>query len=156
MQMRKETSDRRLCTAQSAAKLVSVDLPENVRISLDWSESGSYDRSRLFAYLDQWLEPWSDERASSRDYRILYLDVAAAHFGKDVEEYCWAKGYVYLFHYGGATGICQVNDTHCHLQPAQFYLEREQAFFHRDSTVRPWQRERGIGSGRGRCGDDVA
>jgi hypothetical protein len=75
------------------------------------------------------LEPWTDERASSRDYRILYLDVAAAHLGKDVEEYCWAKGYVYLLHYGGTTGICQVNDTHCHLQLSQFYLEREQAFF---------------------------
>ena len=74
------------------------------------------------------MEPWTDERASSRDYRILYLDVVAAHLGQDVEQYCWAKGYVYLLRYGGATGVCQVNDTHCYLQVSQFYLGREQEF----------------------------
>jgi len=119
-----------LCVrAESAQKLASVVLPKRFRISLDWSLSGSYDKIRFYAYLDTWLEEWTDARAATRDYRILYLDVAKGHLGADVEEYCWQRGYIYLLHYGGTTGIAQVNDTHCHLYVEDFYVQLEQKFF---------------------------
>ena len=67
------------CRAKSDRKLAAIKLPGKFRISLDWSDSGSYNEPRFLAYLDQWLQPWSDERAASRDYRLLYFDVAASH-----------------------------------------------------------------------------
>ena len=102
-----------LCVrAKSAQALEGIKLPERFRMSLDWSLSGSYNEPRFFAYLDQWLQPWSEERAAADDYRLLYLDVAASHLGAAVEEFCWQRGYIYLLHYGGTTSVAQVNDTH--------------------------------------------
>ena len=127
-----------LCVrAKSAQKLASVVLPHRFRISLDWSLSGSYDKVRFYAYLDTWLEEWTGARAASRDYRLLYLDVAKGHLGADVEEYCWQRGYIYLLHYGGTTGITQVNDTHCHLYVEDFYVELEQENFTKKQTDDP-------------------
>ena len=37
--------------------------------------------------------------------------------------------YIYILHCGGTTGVCQINDIHCHLYLEDFYLELEQAFF---------------------------
>ena len=119
-----------LCVrAESAQKLAGIKLPERFRISLDWSLSGSYNEPRFFAYLDTWLEPWTDARAAADEYRLLYFDVAASHLGDHVEEFCWKRGYICLIHYGGTTSVGQVNDTHCHGQVSDVYVELEQSFF---------------------------
>ena len=123
--------------SKSAKVLAEMELPKNLNISLQWSYSGSYDQARFLAYLECWLEPWTEARAEQKDYRILYTDVASGHLGKEVSELCWERGYVYLLHYGGTTSILQVNDTTCHGEFEQIYLELEQAAFTKRHLAEP-------------------
>ena len=115
----------------SSGIIKGVMLPKEMRFSLAWSLSGSYDKIRFLAYLECWLDPWTPERAKANDYRLLYGDVASGHLGQDVIDFCWQRGYVYLLHYGGTTSIMQVNDTACHGDFEAEYLEVEQASFNR-------------------------
>ena len=80
--------------AESAARAKAVILPAYTNFSLDWTTSGSYDRVHFLSYLTCWLGKWTEARAAANDYRILFLDVAACHMGKEIEAYCWECGYV--------------------------------------------------------------
>ena len=93
--------------AESAARAKAVILPPYTNFSLDWTNSGSYDRVHFLSYLVCWLEKWDPARAAANDYRILVLDVAACHMGKEIEDYCWECGYVLVYHYGGTTSVMQ-------------------------------------------------
>ena len=115
--------------AESAARAKAVELPAYTNFSLDWTHSGSYDRDHFLSYLVCWLEKWDPARAAANDYRILFLDVAACHMGKEIEDYCWECGYVLVYHYGGTTSVMQVPDTHLHQPFSSLYLEVEQAKF---------------------------
>merc|ERR1711911_324194 len=75
------------------------------------------------------LPPWTQDRAESRDFRILFLDVAKSHVGDEILDVCRERGFVPLFHYGCTTGIAQVNDTDLHDGFERVYLEMEQAAF---------------------------
>lgn len=122
---------------KSAKVLAEVEMPKSLNISLQWSRSGSYDQSRFLAYLECWLEPWTEARAEKKDYRILYADVASGHLGKEISDLCWERGYVFLLHYGGTTSVVQVNDTTCHGEFEQIYLELEQAAFIKRHLAEP-------------------
>ena len=109
--------------ATSAARAKAVRLPNYTNFSLDWTTSGSYDRVHFLSYLECWLEKWSEHRAEMKDYRMLFVDVAACHLGQEIEDYCWSCGYVLVFHYGGTTSIMQVPDTHIHQPFSALFLE---------------------------------
>jgi hypothetical protein len=72
------------------------------------------------------LEEWTPERAAQKDYRICYSDVAQSHCGGDVQDFCWSRGYVMMYHFGGTTAVAQVNDTDCHGDFEMVYVEFEQ------------------------------
>ena len=48
-----------------------------------------------------------------------------------------SRGYIALFHYGGTTGVVQVDDTDCHGDFEQTYLELEQISFNERQAVDP-------------------
>ena len=73
------------CKAQSKQMIAEIKLPSYTNVSMDWTTSGSYDRVHFQSYLEC-LDDWSEARAAEKDYRLLFVDVAAAHLGKDTEE----------------------------------------------------------------------
>ena len=115
--------------AESGDKRAGLTLPEDTNSPVDWATSGSYDRVHFLSYLRCWLQPWTEARAESKDYRLLFVDVAACHLGPEIEAYCWSCGYVLVFHYGGTTSVMQVPDTHVHQPLSKLLLELEQAQF---------------------------
>ena len=126
-----------LCKAKTNFRTRSVECPRGLKFSLAWAEKGSYRQEHILAYLRRWLDPWSEQRALRRDWRILFLDVAKSHCGPEVLALCHERGYVLLFHYGCTTGVAQVNDTDLHGPFEKFYVELEQASFNIQQTWDP-------------------
>ncbi len=93
--------------------------------SLAFGPKGSYRAEHVVDFLRRWLEPWSDERAAANDWRMLYLDAFRAHLGVEIQDLSWSRGYVVMYHGGCTTGICQVNDTDCHPQLENIYMDLE-------------------------------
>ena len=57
--------------------------------------------------------------------------------GEDVVDFAWARGYIFLFHYGGTTGVAQVNDTDCHQAFESTYFEFEQDAVNQRQLIDP-------------------
>ena len=112
-------------------------LPADLNLSVQWAEKGSYREEHILQFLRRWLDPWTEERAARKDYRILMLDVAKSHVSDEVVKFSWTRGYVVLFHYGCTTGVAQVNDTDLHGWLEQLYLEIEQAAFNEQQLYQP-------------------
>jgi hypothetical protein len=68
-------------------------LPEHVRCSLGFSESGSYDCEAFMTYLRKWLPLWTPERAADCDYRIFLLDDYRVHNMECVRQLLWERGF---------------------------------------------------------------
>jgi len=51
--------------------LKALCIPPGVNMSLQYSESGSYDAEKILAYLRRWTEEWTEERARNCDVRIF-------------------------------------------------------------------------------------
>ena len=102
---------------------------KNMPVTFQWAPKGSYRQEHLIHYLGHVLDPWTDARAASRDYRVMMMDVARSHVDTEVTDFAWLRGYVVLYHYGHTTGVCQVNDTDCHAAFEREYMEVEQVFF---------------------------
>ena len=92
-----------LFKAKSARRTAALTkmLPSNTNVSVQWTEKGSYRKAEIIEFLGRWLDPWSEARAKSHDYRIMYSDVAWSHMGEDVLDFAWSRGYLFLFHYEG-------------------------------------------------------
>ena len=65
------------------------------------------------------------------------LDVAASTCGPEVVSFAHSRGYVVLYHYGGSTGVAQVNDTDLHAELSSMYLDLEQTGFHNQQMIDP-------------------
>ena len=102
--------------------LRGLSLPPGMRAKLVYSEKASYRVQHVLDFLVSHLEEWKD----GRDWRILYLDAFRAHLDQRVFDTVWDRGYVVLYHGGGTTGVCQVNDTDLHHQFERIYLECEE------------------------------
>ena len=126
-----------LFKAKSEKRIRSLRLPDDTNVSLQWADKGSYRQEHILRYLGRWLDPWTDERAQSNDYRILMLDVAGSHIVDDVLDFAWSRGYIALFHYGCTTGVGQVNDTDLHGPFERVYLDHEQTSFNEQQMLRP-------------------
>ena len=108
-----------------------------MNMSVVWSDKGSYREEHILRYLSRWLDPWTDERAASLDYRLLMMDMAGSHVQQSVVDLAWSKGYMLLYHYGGITGVLQVNDTDLHGAFQRIFLEEEQQSFNEKQEIRP-------------------
>ena len=103
-----------LFRAKSKRRTAKLSVPDDTSVSLSWAVKGSYRQEHILQYLKRWLDPWTPEREAAQDYRILFLDIASSHIGNEITEYAWSFGYITLYHYGGTTGVTQVNDTDNH------------------------------------------
>ena len=106
-------------------------------MSVVWAEKGSYRAEHILRYMSRWLDPWTDERAAAKDYRILMMDMAGSHVQQSVVDLAWSKGYMLLYHYGGITGVLQVNDTDLHGAFQRIFLEEEQLSYNEKQEIRP-------------------
>ena len=126
-----------LIKAKSGRRIKAIKLPEDLNVSLQWAEKGSYRQEHIVRYLERWLDPWTPEREEQADYRILMLDVAKSHIGNRIEDTCWEHGYICLYHYGCTTGVTQVNDTDLHGAFEREYFEMEQTAFNQKALYDP-------------------
>jgi hypothetical protein len=123
--------------AQSSARTRSLQGPADMNLSVVWSEKGSYRQEHILRYLAKWLDPWTDERVAAADYRLLMMDMAGSHVQQSVVDFAWSRGYMVLYHYGGITGVLQVNDTDLHGPFQRIFLEQEQQSFNEKQELRP-------------------
>jgi hypothetical protein len=123
--------------AKSSARIRSLKGPADMNLSVVWSEKGSYRQEHILRYLAKWLDPWTDERSAAADYRLLMMDMAGSHVQQSVVDFAWGRGYMVLYHYGGITGVLQVNDTDLHGPFQRLYLEEEQQSFNEKQELRP-------------------
>lgn len=126
-----------LFKARSTQRTRKLCVPDNMNVSVAWASKGSYREEHVLNFLGKWLDPWTAERASCHDYRILMLDVAKSHISDKITQFAWSRGYVTLYHYGCTTGVCQVNDTDLHAALEQLYLEIEQEAFNDQQLYDP-------------------
>ena len=126
-----------LCKAKTDKRTKNLVLPANTSVSLAFGEKGSYRLHNILKYLERWLEPWTDLRARQFDWRILMMDVASSHCGPEVVAFCHTRGYAVLYHYGGTTGVAQVNDTDLHAELNSIFIDFEQTAFNNQQMVDP-------------------
>ena len=65
-----------LCKGKTNKRIASLRVPQGMRVSLQCSEKGSYRGENIVAYLERWLDPWTELRAQRGDWRSLLMDVA--------------------------------------------------------------------------------
>ena len=126
-----------LCRAKTDRRIKSLTKPAGLAISFAYAEKGSYRAANIIDFLAKWLEPMSAERHAARDYRLLYLDVARSHLDPSVADFAWTRGYLTLYHFGGTTGVAQVNDTDLHAEMEKIYQEFEQLSFNYQQRFEP-------------------
>ena len=117
--------------AGTAACLRGIDLPDDLSVSVTFGPKGSYRFADIMTWCQRWAKEWTPEREAANDYRIMLLDVARSHIGREIVDFLWSRGYITLYHYGGITGVLQVNDTDNHAQFEREYLECERNSMHR-------------------------
>ena len=98
-------------------------IPE-LKISVAVSNSGSYRLEHVLDWLDKVLKrgPGGDGR-----WRVVMCDVYAAHVMDPVRRLAWKHKFIVIYVGGGATGVGQTNDTHCHGPLSKDYIELEQS-----------------------------
>ena len=123
--------------AKSSRRTRLLKSANDLDMSVTWSIKGSYREDHILRLLRKRLELWTPEREASKDYRILFMDVARSHVSDAVGDFCWERGYIALYHYGCTTGVGQVNDTDCHCEFEKNYLEFEQRSFNEKQLLDP-------------------
>jgi hypothetical protein len=94
---------------------------------------GSYRETDVLTYMEKVLEPMSDDR----DWRILLVDAFAPQMTEAVRRCAWLRGYILCVHGGGATSVCQANDTDLHAPLKKMYIELEMADAVEQQRLRP-------------------
>ena len=67
----------------------------------------------------------------------MYLDAYAAHLTQEVKDLAFERGFVVVYHGGGSTGVCQVNDTDLHAAFEREYKDAELVSFFEQNLVDP-------------------
>ena len=97
------------------------------------SPSGSYTESNLLDYMDKVLPPLTPDRG----WRILLGDWFTPHQKDSVRLLAWSRGSVLVLHGGGATPVCQPNDTDLHAHLRRHYVELEQQWMMAEQSLDP-------------------
>ncbi|CAK0856984.1 unnamed protein product, partial [Prorocentrum cordatum] len=73
--------------------------------------------------LEKWLLPWGP----GRRWELFLLDAYAPGLTDNAQRLCWARGYICVTHGGGASMVCQTNDTDLHLHIRKRFIELQTA-----------------------------
>ena len=90
-------------------------------LSVAISQSGSYNEEHILRYLNLVLPRVTPETP----WRILVVDAFKAQTTEAVRAFAWSRKFVLVVHGGGATSICQPNDTDLHQDMKRVYMELE-------------------------------
>ena len=93
--------------------------------SFQYAPKGSYREEHVLLFLSMWLPVWTEERAAAKDWRLLYLDAFSAHLTQRIRDLAFERGFIVLYHGGGTTGVCQVNDTDAHAAFERDYVDAD-------------------------------
>lgn len=116
-----------------------LELPEGMRVSINWGEMGSYNYPAFMRYLETWLLPWTAERQEEGDWRILLLDSFAVHKMPQVFLFAWSRGYVILIMGGGTTPILCILDTDLHSRLKGKLVSLEGDDLHEQAVLQPYK-----------------
>ena len=72
------------------------------------------------------------------------MDSFKPHLSPEVQALCAKRGYIVLIHYGGTTGIAQVNDAHLHFPLSKLYQDLEMHCFERKQREDPMDISRNV------------
>jgi hypothetical protein len=97
--------------------------------TITFGPKGSYRLEHCLRFLERTVDDFSDERKEANDWRLFFVDAFKPHLDAAMASAAWAKGYVIMYHGGGTTGICQVNDTDCHGSLEKEYMNCEAQSF---------------------------
>ena len=97
--------------------LFSLGLP--CRASVVTGPSGSYKEEDILNFLEEHLEKWGP----GRRWEVFMLDAYAPGLTNNVQRLCWLRGYIVITHGGGASMVCQTNDTDYHLHVRKRFIE---------------------------------
>lgn len=117
---------------------LEAELQEYVRskgwsswMTIQTSESGSYDEQHILAFLEEHLEKASPDRP----WRFLLVDDFGPHKTDAVRRLAWSRKYIVVVHGGGATSIAQTNDTDQNQHVRRLYTELESMELLRQSST---------------------
>ena len=89
------------------------------KVTVVTGDSGSYKEEDILAFLESHLRPWD----SNRRWELFFLDAYAPGLTDNVQRLCWSKGYIEITHGGGASSVCQTNDTDHHQWVRKRFIE---------------------------------
>ena len=90
-------------------------------MTVQTSESGSYNETNILEFLDKHLEKGPEDRP----WRILLVDDFGPHKTDAVRRLAWTRKYIVVVHGGGATSVAQTNDTDQNQHVRRMYTEEE-------------------------------
>ena len=90
-------------------------------MTVQTSDSGSYDETNILEFLDRHLEKGPEDRP----WRILLVDDFGPHKTDAVRRLAWTRKYIVVVHGGGATSVAQTNDTDQNQHVRRMYTEEE-------------------------------
>ena len=88
---------------------------------LSLGHSGSYNEADMLNFLENWLEPWGP----GRHWETILFDAYAPGLTDAVHRLCWERGYIDIPHGGGASMVCQPNDTNIHAHLREHFIEMQ-------------------------------
>ena len=93
------------------------------KVSVVTGPSGSYREHDILDFLEEWLLPWGP----GREWEFFLLDAYAPGLTDNVQRLCWSRGYICVTHGGGASMVCQTNDTDHHQHVRRRFIELQTA-----------------------------
>lgn len=124
---------------KTGRRLRGLVLPPEVQMTLANSKSGSYNYEACMVYLDRHVPKWTEERAKSHDYRLMFLDDYAVHNMKDVFDLLWGRGFLKIKLGGGTTFILCTCDLDLHADLDRDYIEMDVDWAAAELRDRPWR-----------------
>ena len=114
-------AEGKVVEARLQAHVDSKGLP--FKVSVVTGPSGSYREHDILNFLEKWLMPWGP----GREWEVFLLDAYAPGLTDNVQRLCWSRGYICVTHGGGASMVCQTNDTDHHQHVRRRFIELQTA-----------------------------
>ena len=114
-------ADGHVLGEQLQAYVFSRGLPFQVTVVT--GPKGSYREEHILNF----LETHVGDSVPGRKWELVFLDAYAPGLTDNVQRCCWARGCVEITHGGGASSMCQTNETDHHLHVRKRFIELQTA-----------------------------
>ena len=100
------------------------------RVTVVTGNSGSYKEHDILNLCEAHHGKW---RPGVSRWELFFLDAYAPGLTDNVQRACWQRGKILVTHGGGASAVCQTNDTDLHLWVRKKFMELQQELMVRKS-----------------------